>query len=191
MPTIKPEQPLYGASGVMPSLGFHVSRMGFFRSFEVAKVVKFSAKPDLGNPSSDLRFPGSANKAAFCGSVGSPPVLRVDKLGRGAEVGNSVVCANPVYMVDPTGWPFPVRHCPRNTVGKHKSSAGANGDIAMLRRRSGDVSGPAIAALYFPAKYSRFRIIGKNLMKQADADGGRIAHGHSLKDESSLSTIVS
>jgi len=91
--------------------------VGIFLGIENAEIDDFFIDADLSSPFTSLFHPANASKAG-CVVALSSNIFGVDLLRRVSEVSDSVVVADPIYVVDNTSRPLPIVEKPRNAVGK-------------------------------------------------------------------------
>ena len=116
--------------GIFPEMhlgGPDVRGVGLCFGCEVSEIDQLPIDPDCGEPG-PITLGIRALQAAV--SLPSLAVGSVTLRGAGTQVGDSVVVADAVCMVDPTDWHLSINQKPRQPMGKVGTTVDSHADVA-------------------------------------------------------------
>ena len=155
--------------------GLEIGRVGFLLSCEHADVPTLSEGLDTGHPRLRLaaRLGHAQESMAIC-SVGRPSVLQVVGPRDISQVGDRVVLAIAVDVVDIKHRPSPEDIEPSKAVGWIPHLVDANRQVPILRGASGPVAYSTDVELLEPSEDPSYWVVTENLTQ---AFLGEVLHG--------------
>ena len=142
---------------------FFVSLMRFFCGFKKAQINAFSANRNVRLPFLPFRMPRNAFKSRFVEFI-IAAIHTILLMRNFAQICNSVIRSNTVYMINIQQRPSTIMHCPCHSMGWHYNFIYTYFNVPKTKSSS-NLSLLSPLSCIFPNKISRKRVIKQFIVK--------------------------
>jgi len=142
----------------------YISLMGIFRIIKNSQIVIYAICSNMSLPFLCGFMPRNSFKPSFV-SNWSNKVFHVLGACSFSKVINSIVISNPVNVINFKFWPFVMNHGPYYSMNSIISVIKPNQNVSLVIAASDNFARKTFTPLNFPRKFSRFRVIVKELVQ--------------------------